>query len=258
MKTALFVGDVHAGSFWGLWPREWLPKRTKFSGVSYLLDCWEHMIEWAPPKLDLLVLMGDLIDGKQGKSEGTGLFTASFGEQTDGAVELLRPLASRAARIVRVHGTPYHESMHEALLALDAELGIKRKDTGQVLDLDLGGKVLNIAHHPSGGSGIYRGTQVDKEAVWSGVAVSEGLVRKPTWIASAHRHFYMQQDDGTTVVLQTPPWQLSTPYALKLQRWRFRSKIGAVLMKEDPEHWSGYRFVPQLYDPPKTELLKIA
>jgi hypothetical protein len=195
--------------------------------------------------------MGDLIDGRQGKSEGTGLFTTSLDEQVDGAIELLRPLAQRAKRIFRLDCTPYHGGFHRALSKLDVEFGIESGDSAQVLDINIDGRILNMSHHPGSQSMLYKGTVLEKQFVWSRVAASEGLVNMPTWLIAAHLHFYEQLDDGCMIALQTPPMQLPTPYAIKMQPWRYRSKIGAILMTEDKNHWSGYRFIPQLYDLPR-------
>lgn len=104
-ETIAFVGDIHAGSWWGLWPRDLLPERG-FVGVRYLLDCWEDLLRRWPRRIDLLILSGDLIDGPQKKSGGTGVFATSDREQMEGAIEILRPLAKRAERIIRLTGTP--------------------------------------------------------------------------------------------------------------------------------------------------------
>lgn len=57
-ETIAFVGDIHAGSWWGLWPRDLLPERG-FVGVRYLLDCWEDLLRRWPRRIDLLILSGD-------------------------------------------------------------------------------------------------------------------------------------------------------------------------------------------------------
>lgn len=63
-ETIAFLGDIHAGSWWGLWPRSRLPG-DGFLGPRYLLDCWDDLQRRWPKKLDLLILAGDLIEGPQ-------------------------------------------------------------------------------------------------------------------------------------------------------------------------------------------------
>ncbi|HQP92503.1 MAG TPA: hypothetical protein PK570_00925 [Thermoanaerobaculia bacterium] len=92
-ETIAFLGDIHAGSWWGLWPRSRLPG-DGFLGPRYLLDCWDDLQRRWPKKLDLLILAGDLIEGPQRRSGGHGVFSVSDKEQVEGAISLLRPLAS--------------------------------------------------------------------------------------------------------------------------------------------------------------------
>ena len=62
------------------------------------------------PKLDLLFLNGDLIDGTQHRSEGTGMITTKLSEQVSMAIDCIEPLAAKAKKIIRLEGTGYHES----------------------------------------------------------------------------------------------------------------------------------------------------
>lgn len=240
-----FIGDIHCGSKVGLWPVEEIGRKNV--GAKYLMDCFGHLVEsW--PELDLLVLMGDLIDGKQRKSDGVGLFTADLGEQVAGAIEVLRPLAAKAKLIYRIEGTPYHEDFHNQLAALDSELNVAQ--TAQVMDIDLGTGILNVAHHPAGGSAMYTGALVDKTSVWSKVAAQCGKIPAARWIVRAHCHTYMLQDTETVTSIQNPCWQLPTAHAKKTNYYKFQSDIGGVLMIADDEEDSGYRFRCTRYPTP--------
>ncbi len=247
-ETIAFVGDIHAGSWWGLWPRDLLPERG-FVGVRYLLDCWEDLQRRWPRTVDVLILTGDLIEGPQRKSGGHGVFAVSDREQVEGAIELLRPFAKRAERIIRITGTPYHDGHGDPLLALDYALGVDH--CVQVLDLQLPEGVLNVAHHPMGGSTLYQGTQVDREGLWSTIASGTHRTHEARWIVRAHRHHWLHQASEHKDVVQLPCWQLATPYAIKANYWRFQPSLGACLMQHDPSSWGGYRFTPTLYPLPK-------
>jgi len=217
--------------------------------VRYLNDCLRHLVEERlPEEIDLLCLMGDLVDGEQRKSRGTGLFTTKLAEQVEGAIELLRPIAQRAKRIVRVDGTPYHEDFSGVVRILDSELGVGHY--AQIIDLELPGGVMNLAHHPAGGSALYMGTKVDKEALWSTIAASRNKVPLPRWIIRSHLHEYMLQDSQHSTVMILPAWQLPTPWAKKGNYWRWQPTIGAVLALRDDDAPGGYLFRPLLYDPP--------
>lgn len=247
MKTIAFLSDLHAGSWWGLWPRDLLPERG-FLGPKYLMDCWEDLYRRWPKRIDLLILNGDLIEGPQRKSGGIGCFAVSDREQVEAAISLLEPLSRRCKKIIRITGTPYHDGNGDPLLALDYALGVTH--TTQVLDMELPGGVLNVAHHPMGGSVLYQGTSVDREALWSTIAGATGRTINPRWIVRAHQHHWIKQDTEHKTVVKLPCWQLQTPYAAKASYWRFQPSLGGVLMHQDVSEPGGYRFLPTLYELP--------
>ena len=256
-RTIAFIGDLHCGSHCGLWPTEDLPggiKGTKYKGVRYLNKCYQHMIQnW--PEIDLLVLMGDLIDGKQRKSSGVGIFTSSLNEQVSASIEILKPLKKKSKKIVRVFGTPYHEDHDNCLDSLDKALDVKKVD--QVLNIEIDKKILNVAHHPSGGSALYAGTSVDKESLWSTIAAAEKNVPNARWIVRAHKHMWIMQETRFKMVCIVPCFELPTFHAIKVNYWRFQPSIGGMLMTADKSHDSGYRFTASTYDVPIPEIYNV-
>jgi hypothetical protein len=245
-----FIGDIHCGSYEGLWPKDLVPsKHNRYTSTRYLNECFDHLVNsW--PDLDLLVLMGDLVDGQQHKSQGTGLYTTDLSEQTEGAIEVIRPLAKKAKAIIRVWGTPYHEGFQGTLKRFDKEFDVKV--VKQVLNIRLRpDSVLNVAHHPSGNSAFYRGTQLDREAVWAAVAMQERKIpQNIRWIVRAHMHFYGYQETNSRAVAVVPCFQMPTAHAIKTNYFRFQPDIGAMIMHADDTHPFGYRMTPHLYDVP--------
>lgn len=240
-KTIGFVGDIHCGSRVGLWPLNDLPgDGPKYLGIRYLMSCWRKLIA-SMPQLDLLFLMGDLIDGKQPKSKGVGILTADLGEQVDAAIDVLRPLTDKARRVVRVWGTPYHESHDSILGKLDYELSVTLAD--QVVYIDLGIGVLNVAHHPSSGGVLYRGTAVDKESLWSMVACEASKTPRVRWIVRGHTHEYFYQENEARSVCLVPCFQLATAHAKKVNYWRWQPSIGGVCMYRDRLATTGFTTV---------------
>lgn len=217
------------------------------------MRCWDHFVKNCP-KLDLLVLMGDLIDGKNYKSSGVGAFSTDLGEQADMAARVLEPLAAKAKKTIRLWGTPYHESFDNVLAIVDKALGVSTVQ--QVIDVDMGrGNVLNIAHHPAGGAALYQGTVADREALWSAIAAQDNKVPKARWLVRAHKHNFFHIETANRDMLITPCWQLATAYAVKQNYFRFQPDIGAVLMVKDSQADSGYRFLPRLYPNPIPEVV---
>lgn len=244
-----FLGDLHCGSLWGLNPPDSEFPQNPLQ--EYLWKCYSHLIEsW--PAIDTLFLMGDLIDGGQPKAKGTQIHTTRLGTQTRMAIQALECVAKKVKRIVRVDGTAYHEDYMGALGELDEHF--KTQLTGQVLDINLGNGILNIAHHPSGGSALYAGTKVDKENLWSKIAAFERHVPNARWIVRAHLHNYIRQDTRGRTVIQMPCWQLPTPHAKKNNYYRWQPDLGGVLMYADEQADGGFSFRSTLYDNPMPEV----
>lgn len=243
--TVLFVSDLHASSFNAPWPRKKTPEEGH-SDAKYLTSCWEHNIELLP-EVDLLVLMGDLIDGPQRKSASTNLFSPSLGHQVKGAIDLLEPLIEKVKpkRIYRVDGTDYHDQgQQNPLLALDIAFEVAK--TAIVFDIRMAnGEILNVAHHPSGGgSAVYQGTKVDRESMWATVAAAKEHVPKARFVVRGHLHNYFFQETRDATIILLPCWQLPTPYAKTKNYYRFQPDLGNVLMTPDTNRIGGYAFTP--------------
>lgn len=252
-KRNVFFGDNHTGSHYGVWPAHDLPRGAKWIGARYLWDCYRHAVDQIE-ECNILFLSGDLIDGSQRKSDGTGVFGTSLLEQTEAAIEVIRPLAERAERIIRVEGTPYHEGFHGALALLDSELGVGL--ASQVVDLDMGTGVLNFAHHPGGGSALYLGTKLNREAMFAALAAARGDTALPRWVVRGHLHEWGYWDgaDGIACV-QLPCFKLQDPHAKKTHYWKFQPVLGLMEMVADERAASGYQFIPRVYQAPTPRVI---
>jgi len=77
-KKILAFGDMHAGSFYGLLPPDFIDVRgnphEQAPGQRYLWSCWTEMLGSIPPgSMDMVAVVGDTIDGKQPKSSSEPL-----------------------------------------------------------------------------------------------------------------------------------------------------------------------------------------
>lgn len=252
IKRIGLFGDLHAGSWSAPWPIADLPSdEARHSAVRYLTECLGHFVENCP-KLDVLILNGDLIDGAQRKQGGMGLFAVSLGDQVKGAIELLRPLAKKAKRIIRITGTPYHDDGNDPLYALDLALGVER--CTQVLDLVLGEHegqrgIMNVAHHPEGGSTLYPGTKNSREIRHAILAQFGGKVPQGVkWIVRSHLHHFAHHIESGIRYLAVPCWQLPTPYATKGAHWKWQPDIGAIVLEHDGEGMDPWRYRIRHFD----------
>ena len=254
INTVGVLSDLHCGSKWGLLPPSYWNEHTG-EAVKWMWKCWKWLAgNW--PDLDLLILNGDMIDGRQYRSQHTGLVTNSMGEQTRIAIECLAPMAAKATKIIRTEGTAYHEGFDGPLGELDEHFGI-RDPGGQeriVRDIRLGGDaILNVKHQPEGSGGLYRGTFLDREVLWA--AVTEHLKHLPiaTHIVRSHLHSDGHLRGFGKEINYTPGWQLQAPYATQRKRYRWMPDIGGLLMVADPLGFKGYRTMTKIFPLPTVE-----
>lgn len=251
-KTIGIVADLHCGSRFGLYPKSEHNNKTP-EAVRWLWDCWMWLVkEW--PALDLLILNGDEIDGKQSRAASTGLWTADLSEQVGYAIECLKPFAKKAKKIIRQNGTGYHVSMEQPLRQLDEHFDIKQVDATRsvVRDIQLAnGAILNVKHQPEGEGTLYRGTALDREVLWACVSSYMKGIPRATHIIRSHLHSSAHLRGFGAEINFTPGWCLQQPYALHKRRYRWIPDIGATLLIRDPLGYKGYRVVTKTFDIPQ-------
>jgi hypothetical protein len=246
------VSDLHCGSKCGLLPPSYWNDYTP-DAIKWLWSCWLNLIDvW--PKLDLLIINGDPIDGKQHRSAGTGLIDNDLSGQTRIAIECLEPLTAKSSKIVRMSGTAYHESFDGPLAALDEHFGISKPPTmqkGIVRDIELeDGAILNVKHQPEGEGCLYRGTNMDRELMWAAITEARKHLPNATHIVRSHLHSDGFMRGFGKEFISTPCWCLQAPYALHKRRYRWVPDIGGVLMRRDPCGYKGYTTSTKTYPIP--------
>lgn len=170
-KRVLVLSDLHCGHKFGLTPPDWFVPGTGPDYMSYQRaaqqETWDFYTETlrSVGDVDILIVVGDAVDGKATRSGGTEQLTCSMAEQRDIAETCLR--AVDADKIFMVHGTPYHTASdgedNETLIS--ERLGAVVEDH---LWLDVNGIVFDVKHK-IGGSSIPHGraTAISKEYVWN-------------------------------------------------------------------------------------------
>lgn len=112
--TVLVTGDWHAGHKTGLrhpdyemWEDD--AETSMKLGMSRLqekiFEKFEHMVDYCG-HVSYTFLMGDLVEGPNGKNNGLGLITSDIDEQINLAFYLAKMIKCR--RFVTVHGSDYH------------------------------------------------------------------------------------------------------------------------------------------------------
>lgn len=147
MKRVVLMGDLHCGHGAGLTPPAWMVRKKK-SPKLFSLECemWEKYMElvekYSP--VDLVIVNGDLIDGKGNRSGGTELIESDLLKQAEMATEALSPWQTDG--YLFTYGTPYHTATDsgediEKIVADNLEGSIKSH-----LFIDVDGFIIDCKH----------------------------------------------------------------------------------------------------------------
>lgn len=181
-KKILALGDLHCGHRTGLTPPHWQRDRKQE-------ESWEAYIELVKKAgpVDLVVINGDSVDGKNTRAGGTELLVADRHEQGDMAVKCIEEID--CSNIVMTFGTPYHTGIEEDFESPVARsLGAKIRD---VLEFTIEGVNFNVKHK-IGSSTIPHGRQtpIAKEKMWNLFWEEIGVQQKGNIFIRSHVHYY--------------------------------------------------------------------
>jgi len=171
--------------------------------------------------------MGDVIDGNH---HGTKQIIQDVNDQYLVALDVLRPIFDMADASFGILGTEAHAgSAGENEVSLYREL--QATDYGQVLNLEIDGKLHDLAHHGRVGSRPWTSSAA---AIAVEVCLDCGIqgIPFPDYIWRAHRHII--DDSGLKVpgtrCLTTPSWQLFTSFVYGVAPNTRRSDIGGFIV----------------------------
>jgi hypothetical protein len=272
----IVVSDLHAGSIYGLLPPDFttfdrVPKPQN-AGQKYLWDCWldfaARAAEWKP---NFVIVNGDCVDGMQHKNHGSELSLISSKDQKRAAIETLELLDHKlpgSPKWYFTQGTPYHVgnwgvAEEEIAEALHGEL-YSSIGTGdrcrEILWLNVGGVIIEAAHHISVSTGFYRSTAMDREMQWSAMSgkdASKG-VPKVDLVIRSHVHYFNKVEHASKQGVTTPCWQLQTRYMRKNSTTRMLPDIGGLKLEIDPaakqRGEAPVRVVKELYHLPSVKV----
>ena len=163
-KRVIACSDMHCGADYGLTPPTWtsrLPKQQE--------EMWAHVKRMRDYKPDVILFLGDAIDGKSRRLGGRDLITADRAEQSQMAASCLKFIGSKNqnCKIYMVRGTPYHVGDDEDWEDVVAkEVGAAHIGNHEWVDVE--GVKFNIKHKV-GSSSVPHGrrTALERERLWS-------------------------------------------------------------------------------------------
>lgn len=237
MVRIVFISDVHVGSNYAVFPPDF---RNPEDGARIEQNQWQKILyrEWerlaaklAEP--DVIILLGDLVEGHQTKEKFGTLKLQNLQHQCEAFIHLFSS-TWKTKKLYVVRGTDYHVAT-QGLLAeeyiarrLNAEKIDEDKYSSTDLLLKVSGKTISAAHH-IGVSQVphYRFTPLARE-MWLG-KLFDDYFGKVDIVARGHVHYHLiAQIEDIMYAFTCPSWQLPTPYHRKHTIFGSNPSIGLV------------------------------
>lgn len=199
MKRVVTISDLHCGSDVGLTPPDWQNK-------SIQMDLWlafDEMIQALLP-IDILIVNGDMIDGKASRWGGTGMITIDRAEQAEMAAQAIEHIGAR--EVYLTYGTPYHTGRGEDWEGVVADkLGAPIEDQ---LWLEVNGVMFDVKHF-IGASSVPHGrhTTIARDRLWNILWAEMGQQPKADILIRSHVHYFNYCGGTTWVAMTTPALQ---------------------------------------------------
>ena len=225
MRKVLFIGDLHAGSDFGVAKEKWwIPRSEKYQRplCEFLGKALEQIGE-----VDAVFHMGDEIDG-EGVKDSHEHITIDIDEQTDIAAEILSDIKCKKENQYMVYGTPVHTagSFSYENMVCD-KLGIKRPKDTQLIDLF--GMVKVNARHFVGSTGhpYTAGTPTFREKVADSLNAALAESESADVCVRGHAHYAVDMRIGNQQSIIIPCLQMKgSVYGRKLSRQYYHVGIG--------------------------------
>lgn len=263
IRLAAVVNDTHAGSTGGLLPPDF---ETHAGNVvrqnpvqRWLWECWTDLTQtWLPSVVGndpfLFIVNGDATEGKHHGT--TEIVTPEMKDHIDAAIEILHPLAKRAAATIVTEGTECHTGVTEHSIA-KAIGATKDPETNRYAweraDIEIAGTRVVMQHHITTTARPY--LEASALSIHLGVEVQEAArngEKIPKVLGCAHRHRYGSYSDGYGLCVVGPAWQMVTRHGRKVVPsartqpgmyvldWRGRPDNSVPLV-----HHRGYKMPPR-------------
>lgn len=208
MKTLVIISDTHCGSIYGLTPPEYQSKNSPHH-QSLQKEAWRAYrsltMRWADP--DVLLVNGDLIEGRQERQGGAELLTNDRNIQCDMA---MRAISSWNAKDILIsYGTAYHVGDEAEDFEYTIAKQLKARIEGRLF-FELEGLTFDVRHkvgHSSVMTG--RANGLLREIMWNLIKEADGNWHKTDVIIRSHTHYHIWVESNKKIAFTTPALQLS-------------------------------------------------
>jgi len=199
MKRVVVISDLHCGSDVGLTHPDWQTKPVQ----GELWNAFDEMVAALRP-IDVLIVNGDMIDGKASRWGGTGMITVDRAEQAEMAAQAIEHVD--AAEIYLTFGTAYHTGNSEDWEGVVADkLGAPIEDQ---IWIEVNGIMFDCKHFV-GASGVPHGrhTTIARDRLWNILWAEMGQQPKSDIIIRSHVHYFNFCGGNNWVAMTTPALQ---------------------------------------------------
>ena len=222
-KIVIPTGDFHIGSKGSITLPEVItdadiPSKKEIIPANEtqkeIIKIYERLCDQYPHP-DLLILNGDLVDGRNYKESGLGLWSSDVEVQAKVFAELISWLKPR--KIIGTSGSPYHSDKNPNMDATAIEkcrtLGRKKGIFRQgYVSANVNGCRMHARHKitVSKSTWQYRATPLGKARVLSVLAEDKYGIYKLLFHSHAHYFMYVGDSSGLSMVL--PCWKVYDPF----------------------------------------------
>ena len=246
------ISDLHVGAQHGLLPIDFCDKY----GLGYKMNrgqikLWEYYNQFIKKlkefKVNTLIVLGDVVSGKNVKELGTYIIGTDLQMQMQAAVETLGYLIKNVPTIEKViilRGTPYHGSKDTLVeeniankLTLNYKVNAEYGGEYLYLNLKYNGKMKTLwLAHPATGAMVYPETSLGRDIGQFLQAQATGKLPKVDMIIRAHRHEFIELHKSSIRYMVLPCWQFYVPYD-KAVEWysKWQPDIGGAILLADEE-----------------------
>lgn len=252
-----FSGDWHCGSWSGMTPPKYRSKDDDRNIVLYtrmqeaMWDFLRSQVASFGRQIDVLVAIGDLIDGSGEKSGGTEQITTKNKKQCEMATEVMKLFNAKVNYIIR--GTPYHTGNKDDNEDNIGSKDCKIKDIFDQQDFDFNGLIVDCKHDIPGGGGLpnTRFSAIAKEKLWAEIGLARQVRDDVDVVVRAHKHFYAKVEDSASMGMIVPCFQAPIGDSKYGRRCSGLLDLGFIVMYIDDKE--NYICQPKIM---KTNLMK--
>ena len=239
-KRLVCIADLHCGHEVGLTPPDYQHSLTrKYADIQR--ECWDWYVKKAKElnPVDILVVNGDMIDGRGERSGGTELITGDRNKQVAMAIECIELWKAKTIALVR--GTPYHTGQYESYEDnISKHFGNCKIGNHEWATVTFGKKKIttfDFKHYIGQSQVPYgRGTAVKRDEIWNALWAEAGMQPRAQWIVRSHVHYC---ESHSRWVGDKEVWAITTP-ALQAMGSRYGSQIMSGLVDFGLIHWDIY------------------